>query len=126
MSERSFDAQIKKDGAFMTVKELADRLELTALHLADPEREVAGGYCGDLLSWVMGNAGAGCAWLTIMSNANVAAVAALTDAACVILTEDVAPDAALAQRCAQQGINLLGTKRPTFACAAAVAGCLRP
>ena len=109
----------------MTVKELAARLDLTELNLADPEREVTGGYCGDLLSWVMGNAPAGSAWLTIMSNVNVAAVAALTDVACVVLTEDVAPDANLAQRAVQQGINLLGTKLSTYACAAQVAELLK-
>ena len=109
----------------MTVKELADRLELKRLNLADPDRAVTGGYCGDLLSWVMGNAPADSAWMTIMSNINVAAVAALTDVACVILTEDVDPDAALAQRAAQQGINLLGTGLSTYDCAARLAELLK-
>ena len=109
----------------MTVKELADRLELKSLNLAAPDRAVTGGYCGDLLSWVMGNAPADSAWMTIMSNVNVAAVAALTDVACVILTEDVDPDAALAQRAAQQGINLLGTGLSTYDCAARLAELLK-
>ena len=42
------------------------------------------GYAGDLLSWVMSHATAGDAWVTIMSNINVAAVASLTEVACVI------------------------------------------
>ena len=49
----------------MTVQALAKALSLTEFHLAEPERQVLGGYAGDLLSWVLGRARAGCAWLTI-------------------------------------------------------------
>ncbi len=101
----------------MTVRQLADELRLTVFALDDPDREAAGGYCGDLLSWVMGRAVAGGAWLTIMSNMNVAAVAALADVACVILTEGVQPDPALLEKARSQGVNLLGTDLPTYACA---------
>lgn len=52
----------------MTVKELSHVLALTEFTLPQPEREVTGGYVGDLLSWVMGRAQAGNAWITIMSN----------------------------------------------------------
>lgn len=101
----------------MTVQELIQALELIPFHLADPDRPATGGYCGDLLSWVMGNAPADGAWMTIMSNVNVAAVAALTDVACVILTEGVTPDAPLLTRAQSQGINLLGTGLSTYECA---------
>lgn len=101
----------------MTVQELTNALTLNIFHLAEPDRAVTGGYCGDLLSWVMGNAPADGAWMTIMSNVNVAAVAALTDAACVILTEDVKPDGPLLARAQTQGINLLGTHLSTYECA---------
>lgn len=101
----------------MTLQELTDSLDLTVFHLAEPERAVAGAYCGDLLSWVMAHAPANGAWLTIMNNLNVAAVAVLTDVACVILTEGVQPDAALLARARTQGINLLGSPRSTYDCA---------
>lgn len=104
----------------MTVQELTDKLELRVWNLADPERPVAGGYCGDLLSWVMGRAPADGAWLTIMSNVNVAAVAALADVSCVVLTEDVQPDPPLLERARGQGVNLLGSAAPTYECAAAL------
>ena len=42
----------------MTVQDLADKLGFTAHALPDGEREIAGVYIGDLLSWVMGRAGA--------------------------------------------------------------------
>ena len=101
----------------MTVQQLTGALSLTVFNLDDPDRPVTGGYCGDLLSWVMGRAPADGAWLTIMSNVNVAAVAALADTACVILTEGVTPDAPLQSKAETQGINLLGTALSTYECA---------
>lgn len=98
----------------MTVAQLAEALGLTVFSTPEPDREITGGYMGDLLSWVMGRARAGEAWITIMSNQNVAAVAALSDVACVILTEGVQPDPNLLQKAQTQGINLLGTDRGSF------------
>ena len=109
----------------MTVQSLCQALQLKPFHLADPDRPVTGGYCGDLLSWVMGRAGADSAWLTIMSNVNVAAVAALSDVACVVLTEGVEPDAPLLMKARAQDINLLGTGRSTFDAAAELAKTLQ-
>ena len=37
----------------MTVQEMAERLNLSTVCLSEPEREIEGGYIGDLLSWVM-------------------------------------------------------------------------
>ena len=108
----------------MTVSELTQALGLTVFAMPDPQRSVTAGYCGDLLSWVMGRAPADGAWLTIMSNVNVAAVAALSDVSCVILTEGVTPDQPLLSRAGQQGINLLGTEQGTFPTAAALAALL--
>ena len=105
----------------MTVKALADALSLTVFHLETPDRPVAGGYAGDLLSWVLGRAERDCAWLTIMSNQNVAAVALMAEVACVVLTEGVAPDGDLLRRAAEKGVNLLGTAEDTFTAAARLA-----
>lgn len=101
----------------MTVQKLVESIGLTEFHLAEPDRDVTGAYCGDLLSWVMSNAPVNGAWLTIMSNVNVAAVAVLTDVSCIILTEGVRPDAPLLERAEGQGINLLGTSLSTYECA---------
>ena len=108
----------------ITVQTLIDALPLSVFHLDDPDRPVEGGYCGDLLSWVMGRAPAGGAWLTIMSNVNVAAVAALTDVSCVILAEDVVPDPPLLDRARTQGIALLGTGLSVYDCACRLGGLL--
>ena len=108
----------------MTVKALADALSLTVFHLETPDRPVAGGYAGDLLSWVLGRAERDCAWLTIMSNQNVAAVALMAEVACGVLTEGVAPDGDLLRRAAEKGVNLLGTAEDTFTAAARLAKAL--
>jgi len=109
----------------MTVKELQSALSLTAFSAADEEREITGGYAGDLLSWVMGRAEAGEAWITIMSNQNIVAVAALTDVAVIILAEDVQPDAGVAETAMQRGINLYGSALSTFELSAKI-GALLP
>ena len=93
----------------MTVKELADALQLKTFYMEEEEREIDGVYCGDLLSWVMGKCPADAAWITIMSNQNVAAVAVLCDTACVILSENVQPDAELSERAEKQVVTLLGS-----------------
>ena len=108
----------------MTVTQLKDALGWKVFHMADPDRTVTGGYAGDLLSWVMGRAGQDCAWLTIMSNQNVAAVALMADVACVILTEGVRPDEDLLRRAAERDVTLLGTAEDTFTAAARIHGAL--
>ena len=98
----------------MTVNELLTRANLTASALPDGDREVTGVYIGDLLSWVMGRATSGDAWITIMSNRNIAAVATLADTACVILAEGVQPDEGVAELAEQKGINLLLSEVSTY------------
>ena len=46
----------------MTVGELAAKLNLKTFNESDFDREITCGYCGDLLSWVMGRAKEGCVW----------------------------------------------------------------
>ena len=108
----------------MTVQQMMERFGWTAFALPDPEREVRGGYAGDLLSWVMGRAPADAAWLTIMSNRNIIAVAALTDCAAILLCEDVVPDEGVAELAMARGVNLLGTQESAFSQAAGLAGLL--
>ena len=98
----------------MTVKELSDALELKVFHMEEEDREIEGGYCGDLLSWVIGRCPEDVAWVTIMSNQNVAAVAVLCDPACTILSEGVEPDEELREKAEAQGVNLLGSELGEF------------
>lgn len=91
----------------MTVFELSAKIDAKIICLPNETRVVDGAYVGDLLSWVMGRAPADSAWVTIMSNINVVAVASLADVACVIFAEDVDPDADAVQKAQKEGVNLL-------------------
>lgn len=108
----------------MTVEALVQKLGLKIFHSGEMERDITGCYCGDLLSWVMGRAQAGEVWCTIMSNQNVAAVAVLSDVACVLLTEGVSPDEELMKKADIQDITILGTDKSTYQIAGAIAGLL--
>lgn len=91
----------------VTVSELTEKEKLGIVSLPAPQREVTGAYTGDLLSYVMSRAKSGDAWVTIMSNVNVIAVAGLTDVSCVILANsaDLTDDALASAR--ERGVNVL-------------------
>ena len=99
----------------MTVKELSEIFDCQIICMPDGDREISGGYAGDLLSWVIGRASSGNVWVTIMSNMNIVAVASLSDIACILLSENVdLDDDSIRERALSQGINILKTKMDTF------------
>lgn len=106
----------------MKVQELAEKGGFEVLHLSETaaEKEITGVYCCDLLSIAMTKVPAGAAWVTVMSNLNTLAVAALTEAACVILAEGAAAEESLVERAKQQEICLLRTEQPVFEAALCV------
>ena len=71
-----------------TVKEIC-AVTGAKLLCGDADREFLGVYVGDLLSRAMSHVEADNIWITIMANANVIAVATLTEPAAIILAEDV-------------------------------------
>ena len=98
----------------MTGKELAAACGFT-LACGTGEREIEGGiYCCDLLSIVMGRAPADGLWVTVMGNMNTLAVAALADAACVIMAENAHLDQTAMNKARVQGITVLETALPIF------------
>ena len=106
----------------MTVNQLIENCSFGVVCLADGEREVNGCYIGDLLSWVMGRAQEDNAWITIMSNINVVAVASLSDVSCVILAEGVTLDEEVKHVAEEKGINVLVSDKPIFETALDISG----
>ena len=98
----------------MTVQGLTELQEFTSLSLPAPEREIVGAYTGDLLSWVMGRAKADNAWITIMSNVNILAVATLSDVSCIILTESTTLDGDMRKIAEEKGVNVLSTPLTSY------------
>ncbi|MEE0732457.1 MAG: DRTGG domain-containing protein [Acutalibacteraceae bacterium] len=97
------------------MRDLAERLQLKILAGEDAtDRDVQGCYTGDLLSWVMGRAQEGDAWLTVMGNINAIAVATLADTACIILTENAPLDEAARQKAQQQQVAVLQTEENSY------------
>ncbi len=108
----------------MTVAKLKDALGLEVLVEGDLSREITGGYCGDLLSWVMGRAQAGDAWITVMGNVNAIAVCVLADVACMILADDSPLDEAAKARAQTEDIPVLRSADNTYTLAVKLAALL--
>ena len=79
----------------MTVSEVCKALGGEVQCEGNGAREITGATAGDLLSFVMGTAPEGAAWVTVQAHLNVIAVAVLADMSCVIAAEGVKfpPDA---------------------------------
>ena len=97
----------------MKVKDLLSQ-GFEAVTLPDGERDIDGVYIGDLLSWVMGRAQMDNAWITIMNNVNVIAVATLADTSCVILAEGVVLPDELVQTATDKDVNILCSREPIY------------
>ena len=108
----------------MTVNDLVVKCGFNTVAIPEPDREVSGAYIGDLLSWVMGRANSGDAWITIMSNQNIIAVATLADVACIILAENVKLDDDTIATANAKGINILSSKESAYEIALRLGGLL--
>ena len=99
----------------MNVKEFVDRVNL---HVAAGQnaldRQIAGGYCGDLLSDVMANATTGCIWFTVQTHQNIINVALLHEMAAIVLTGGKSPDQETIDRANEEGVPLLMSPRSAF------------
>ena len=109
----------------MKVSELIPLIEAKNLTpTLSEDREVTCGYVCDLLSWVMGRAQMDNAWITIMSNNNVIAVASLADTACVILAEGVELSTELKELAEAKDINVLSSPKSAYEIAVILSGLL--
>ena len=89
-----------------TIKDCIEALGLEVLCPGDADREITGGYCGDLLSWVMGRAQAGDAWITVMGNVNAVA--------CIVLAEDSPLDDEALTRAQTQDVCVLRSSKTAY------------
>jgi len=98
----------KKGEITMTVNDLVKRFGLQVV-AGDQglDRQIEDGYCGDLLSEIMGNAPEGCVWLTIQGHQNIVAVAVLRNMAAIIVTGGQTPDDETLEKANQEQIPIL-------------------
>ncbi len=100
----------------MNVAELIEKTGYTLMNPAVPlTREVTGGCCCDLLSWVMASGQEGQAWVTVQTHMNVIAVASLHEMACVILPEGNTMEEAVLERATEEEIAVLGCSETGYA-----------
>ena len=92
----------------MTISNISEALKLT-LVTGSTDKEFEGVYVGDLLSRAMSHVEADNLFVTIMANVNVIAVASLTEAAAVILCEDVRLPEEAVEAANTNGITVLTT-----------------
>ncbi|MFC1890785.1 serine kinase [Thermodesulfobacteriota bacterium] len=77
----------------MKVREIQKALDLElAAGSKGLDREVSGGYCGDLLSDVMANSEKNEIWFTIQTHQNILAVAVLKELGAIVLVNGQKPD----------------------------------
>ena len=97
----------------MKTEAVVEKLGLKVL-AGEVPAEFSGVYAGDLLSRAMSHVTEGDLWITIMSNVNVIAVASLTEAAAVILAEDVAMEPEVLAAAEAKGVTVLSCSKSVY------------
>jgi hypothetical protein len=100
----------------MTLQDLIQQLDLSTFTTPKDFAAVepTGGYASDLLSCVMAGAKPGNLWVTLQAHVNIVAVAALTEACAIVISEGTEPEPSVIEKANSQGIILLGTKASTY------------
>ena len=99
----------------MKVYEFAEKLGMKVLTGENGlDREVAGIYPCDLLSWAMSHAGKGDAWITVHTHLNVVAVAMLVEIACIVIPEGIEVDTATIAKANEENLPILSTDMSAY------------
>lgn len=78
------------------------------------DKEVTGGYTGDLLSDVMGNSKEGYIWITRQVHQNIVAVASLKEHAGIILINSCQPTQETLEKAELEKIPIMVSDLPAF------------
>jgi predicted transcriptional regulator len=99
----------------MTLKDISDRLDLTVCCAGGGlDRQLTGGYSGDLLSDVMAHSGQGQAWVTIQVHINIVAVAVLKEHAAIIIANGRTPAAETVRKAEEENVPIFTSTRSAF------------
>ena len=78
------------------------------------DKEISGGYCGDLLSWVMAYAQKGNLWITVQTHVNIVAIAVLLELSCIIVPEDINVEEETIKKSIEEDIAILKSHLNSF------------
>ncbi len=99
----------------MTVRDIIEQLDLAVVCGTERlDREVSGGYCGDLLSDVIAHSSPGEIWITMQSHVNIVAVAVLRELSAIILVNGRTPADETVQKAIVENIPILTTSLPAY------------
>ncbi len=98
----------------MTLESLLQKIDGNVLTDNLEDITIENIYICDLLSWVMSHAKKGDAWITVLTNVNVPAVALLTEVACVIIPEGIPVEELTLKKAKENGILMIGTQYNAF------------
>jgi serine kinase of HPr protein (carbohydrate metabolism regulator) len=99
----------------MKVRDIVDRLDLKVLAGEGfIDKEIAGAYTCDLLSWVMSHGNRGNAWVTVQVHPNIVAIAVLLEFSCIIIPEEIEVEKISLEKAEVEGIPILHSKENAF------------
>jgi hypothetical protein len=99
----------------MRLDEVIEKLNLKVkTKTSNLDRDVSGGYVGDLLSDVMANAREGNVWITIQRHVNVIAVAVLKDLTGIILANNKEPEKETLDKAEKENIPFMVSNLSSF------------
>lgn len=98
----------------MTLEKLLQNIDGKVITENAKEITINNIYICDLLSWVMSHAKKGDAWITVLTNVNVPAVALLAEVGCVIIPEDIQVEELTLRKAKENGIIIIGTQYSAF------------
>ncbi len=98
----------------MTLEKLLHKIDGKVITENTKEITIDNVYICDLLSWVMSHAKKGDAWITVLTNVNVPAVALLAEVGCVIIPEDIQVEELTLRKAKENGIIIIGTQYSAF------------
>jgi hypothetical protein len=99
----------------MKVGDFAQKLNMKILTgEAGLDKIITGIYICDLLSWVMSHAQTGNAWITVLTNLNIVAVAMMAEVSCIIIPEDIKIEEATLNKAIQEGVAVLATSLNSY------------
>jgi hypothetical protein len=92
----------------MTLETISEKLSLKCkCSWENLQKEVTGGYAGDLLSDVMANSNSGDVWVTRQVHQNIVAVAALKDMVGIVIVQGAVPEQGTIDKAQKEGIPIL-------------------
>lgn len=94
---------------------MMDKMELKLLGGEEGlDENIAGGYIGDLLSFVIAHAKAKEVWITVQGHMNSIAVGVMTGISAIILAEDVVPNEETIEKANEEKIPIFTSAQSSF------------